>query len=364
MMKDSSGLTTQKVTIDKELFFQKSADLLCIAGFDGFFKEINPSVSSLLGYTEEELLSRPIDTFIHPDDRGITRQYRENLKNNIPLLNYENRYITSSGEVLWLSWTSIPRYEEQLVYAIAKNITHLKLLEKDRNALIANLTNINRSLKQLTYTTSHDLRSPVSNLLSVFELMDTSKITDDETLQFLDILKSAAESLKDTLNNYVDVLLKKDLLNVKIEELDIQQPLQKVCNSLKSLIENSRATFDLDFSEAPTIKYNRAYLESTLLNLITNSIKYAIPGQNPEISIVSRRRPNATQLVYSDRGLGFDMDAINDKVFKLNQTFHNHADGKGIGLYLVYNQITNLGGSIVLESRPNEGARFTLTFKN
>ncbi|CAG5074742.1 Adaptive-response sensory-kinase SasA [Dyadobacter sp. CECT 9623] len=363
-MEPASILTTNEKPIDKELFFEVSADLLCIAGFDGFFKEINPAVSNLLGYSLEELLSSPIDSFIHPEDRHITSQYRENLKNNIPLLNYENRYLTKNGEVVWLSWNSIPRYEEKLVYAIAKNITHLKLLEKDRNVLIASLTRINRDLKQLTYTTSHDLRSPVSNLLSVFDLMDTSVITDQETIQLLGILKSAAESLKDTLNSYVDVLMKNDLLNITMEELDIEESLDKVRNSLRSLIENSKATFDVDFSEARSVTYNRAYLESTFLNLITNSIKYAIPGKPPQIFVASRKLIRSTQLIYSDRGLGFDMPAVNDKIFGLNQTFHNHADGKGVGLYLIYNQITNLGGSISLESEPNQGAKFSLTFRD
>ena len=93
-MEASSGLSVHKVRIDKELVFQESADLLCVAGFDGFFKEINPSVPKLLGYSVEELMSRPIDTFIHPDDRDITGQYRQELKNNIPLLNFENRSVT------------------------------------------------------------------------------------------------------------------------------------------------------------------------------------------------------------------------------------------------------------------------------
>lgn len=364
LMKTPSGLPPRKATIDKELFFLESADLLCIAGFDGFFKEINPSVPKLLGYSVEELMSSPIDTFIHPDDRHITGQYREKLKSNIPLLNFENRYVTKNGEIVWLSWTSIPRYEEKLVYAIAKNITHLKLIEKDRNELIASLTKINHSLKQLTYTTSHDLRSPVSNLLSVFDLMDTSQIRDQETLTFLAILKSTAEDLKDTLNHYVDALINKDLLMVNTEELDLEKSLDKVRNSLSSLLQSSKARIELDFSQAKTIKYNQSYLESTFLNLITNSVKYTIPGEDPQILITSRKLENSTQLIYADKGTGFDIDAVNDKVFRLSQTFHNHPDGKGVGLYLIYNQITSLGGSILLESKPNQGARFILTFKD
>src|SRR5579872_6817072 len=116
-----------------ELFFDLSPDMLCIAGFDGYFKKINPSVSKTLGYTNEELFSRPIDDFVHPDDRGITSQKRDNITRDNALLNFENRYITKTGDTVWLAWTSMPIKSEQVVFAIAKNITHKKKLEEDRN---------------------------------------------------------------------------------------------------------------------------------------------------------------------------------------------------------------------------------------
>jgi signal transduction histidine kinase len=70
------------------------------------------------------------------------------------------------------------------------------------------------------------------------------------------------------------------------------------------------------------------------------------------------------QLIFADNGLGFDMELVKDKVFGFHQTFHHHHDSKGIGLYLVYNHITSLGGQISIESKPNEGATFTISFKD
>ncbi|MEX0638943.1 MAG: PAS domain S-box protein, partial [Balneolaceae bacterium] len=78
-------------------FFDLSHDLLCIAGFDGFFRRINPAVCQVLGYTEEELLSRPISSFQHPDDKEITHKYREPILYGKPLTHFENRYITKRG---------------------------------------------------------------------------------------------------------------------------------------------------------------------------------------------------------------------------------------------------------------------------
>jgi PAS domain S-box-containing protein len=77
-----------------------SPDLLCIAGYDGYFKRINLSVSKLLGYTNQELLAKPIHEFIHPEDKHITATHRKRLINDIPLLNFENRYVTKSGETV------------------------------------------------------------------------------------------------------------------------------------------------------------------------------------------------------------------------------------------------------------------------
>jgi PAS domain S-box-containing protein len=351
-------------TFNLELFFELSPDLLCVAGYDGYFKKINPTVSKTLGYTNEELFAAPIDSFVHPEDRDITTKKRGNIVKDNALLYFDNRYITKSGEIVWLSWTSMPIKSEKVVFAIAKVITHKKKLDEDRNNLLNNLTKINKDLKQLTYTTSHDLRLPVSNLLSVFNLLDISKIQDEETLEFIEMLKTSTENLKDILNSYVDLLSQKNVLTVHTEELSLNGCLGSVMNSLRSLIQHSKAKIDIDFSEFSTVKFNQAYLESIFLNLITNSIKYAKPDSSPVISIFTKVENGVKQLVFADEGQGFDMDKVKDKIFGFNQKFHNHADSKGIGLYLVYNHITSLGGRIVIESKINEGARFIISFRD
>jgi len=355
---------TEQITFQFEHFFELSADLLCIAGFDGYFKRINPSVSKLLEYTEEELYSTPINDFVHPDDLQRTILSREGIKKNIPLLNFENRYITKSGQLVWLSWTSMPNSNDKLVYAIAKNITHKKKHEEERNQLLTNLTKTNKEFKQFTYTTSHDLRSPVNNLLSIFSLLDITKIKDQKTVELLNILKLASERLSQTVNNYVDVVIEKDNLNLNSEELDLEESLNEVLNSIHSLIQNSKTTIEVDFSELKKVHFNKLYLQSIFLNLITNSIKYSKLDCLPYISIYTAITNGTKQLIISDNGIGFDMDKVKDKVFGLHEKFHDHADSKGIGLYLVHNHITSLGGNITLESKVNEGSKIVLSFRD
>lgn len=356
--------TIANEVFNPELFFDLSPDLLCIAGYDGYFKRINPAVSKLLGYTEAELFARPINEFVYWEDQELTANCRHCLTKDIPLLNFENRYVCKNGEIVWLSWTSMPLDAERLVYAIAKNITHKKKMDDDRNELISDLTEINNDLKQLNYTASHDLRTPVGNLLSVFSLMDVSKIEDTETLEFIEILKSATENLKNTLNDYVDALIQKDKGLVQVQEIELGEVLAVVLQSLNSLIKSSKATVHIDFSRLSTIRFSKTYLESIFLNLITNSIKYAKPGRVPEIYIYSKRANGVSQLVFADKGQGFDMNKVKDKIFGFHQNFHETADSKGIGLYLVHNHITSLGGKIAIKSKPNEGAEFVISFKD
>lgn len=344
-----------------ELLFDLSPDLLCIAGYDGYFKKINHAVSNLLGYTMEELYARPINDFVYHEDKETTARVRNELTKSKPLLNFENRYVTKSGKIVWLSWTSLPVESERLIFAIAKNITHKKRQEAERNALLANLTKVNKDLKQLTYTTSHDIRSPVSGFLSLINLIDVSKINDPQTLELIEVIKLAGKNLKQTLNNYVDSLSIKH--TIEEEDLQFNEALDNVLLSIASLIQVSKATIQSDFSQQKTIRFNKGYLESIFLNLITNSIKYARPENPPMISISSEKVNGVTQLIVADNGMGFDMEKVNDKIFGLHQKFYDHADSKGIGLYLVHTHVTSLGGSINVESKINEGTRFIISFK-
>lgn len=349
---------------DLDHFIQLSPDMICIAGYDGFFRKINPAVSKTLGYTQEELFSKPINDFVYPEDKFITIESRESVKRSIPLINFENRYLTKNGDIVWLSWTSIGIEDQELVFAIAKNITHKKRLEEDRNLLLTNLTRITHELKQLAYTATHDLRSPVNSLLSTVNMLDDKKNEPEEVSELLDVLKHSTESLSATLNKYVDILIQKKSLNIEVSQVSFTESLNTIQQSLRSLIADTKTKITADFAATDVIMFNKGYLDSIFLNLISNSIKYAKPNTYPQISLHSQKANGIVSLIFKDDGLGFDMDKVKNRIFGFNQTFHENKDSKGIGLYLVHNHLTNLGGQIAIESCINEGATFTLTFKN
>lgn len=113
----------------RDRFFNLSLDMLCISGFDGYFKELNPSWERTLGWTQNELLSRHYSEFVHPDDRESTFNEGEKVYAGEHVISFENRYICKDGSYKWLLWTAVPLPEEQLIYAAARDITDRKRME-------------------------------------------------------------------------------------------------------------------------------------------------------------------------------------------------------------------------------------------
>ncbi|MCT7951857.1 PAS domain S-box protein [Ancylothrix sp. C2] len=114
-------------------FFTLSLDLLCIAGIDGYFKHLNPAWLETLGYTEAELIGKPFLDFIHPDDLQDTLKEVAKLNTGLLSLSFENRYLCKDGSYKWLSWRSVAFVEEQLIYAVARDITSRKQAEEELN---------------------------------------------------------------------------------------------------------------------------------------------------------------------------------------------------------------------------------------
>ena len=115
--------------------FTLSLDLLCVAGFDGWFKRVNPAFEQALGYTSDELLSRPLLDFVHPDDRQATHDAIEQLDRGAQLGRFENRYLRSDGDVRWLQWSARALPEQGMIYAAARDVTENRMLVGEQAAL-------------------------------------------------------------------------------------------------------------------------------------------------------------------------------------------------------------------------------------
>jgi PAS domain S-box-containing protein len=125
----------QRAEHELEGIFNLSLDLLCIVGTDGYFKRVNPAFERALGFSGEELRSRPLLEFVHPDDRERTRETHEGAVRGGEVTWFENRFIRSDGGVRWLQWSGRPVPEEGLIYAAARDVTDARRADEEQAAL-------------------------------------------------------------------------------------------------------------------------------------------------------------------------------------------------------------------------------------
>ncbi len=128
-------------------------------------------------------------------------------------------------------------------------------------------------------------------------------------------------------------------------------------------ILDSKAVVTSNFSEAPAIKYPKLYMESILLNLLSNAIRYRSPDRVARIHFHTEIINNEILLIVTDNGLGIDLKKYGHQLFELNKTFHRHPDSKGVGLFMTKTQIEAAGGSVTVESEVDKGTTFKIILK-
>lgn len=344
--------------------FNFAPDIICIASLDGYFKKVNPATCEILGYTEEELLSKPYVEFVHPDDKLNTEVKSNSLKDNIIIYYFENRYISKSGEIIWLAWAASPIPNEKSIYAIAKDITDKKLLEFQRTKITNDLLQRNRDLEQFNFIISHNLRAPTANIIAIANILNEPNLSAEEQKEFLTRLSSSVNLLDTVIKDINTILQIKVDVNEKKEILYFSDILDDVKTSIANLIEKNNVQIIGDFKSIDSIFSLKIFLYSIFYNLINNSIKYAKPNVNAFITIESQKIDNKVLLYFTDNGLGINLKSKQNKIFGLYKRFHTHVEGKGMGLFMVKSQVESLGGKINIESELNVGTKFTLEFEN
>jgi signal transduction histidine kinase len=255
--------------------------------------------------------------------------------------------------------------EKSIVYSIerAKNYKKITESEERNRSLIEELTKYNKDLQQFSYITSHNLRAPVANLIGLLDIYDKEQPTAPLNKTVIEGLETSTQQINNTLNDLIEVVTIRKDVNMDVADLSFVMEFMLICNSIKNNITESGAKINTDFKAAPTIKYNKGYLESILQNLLTNSIKYRSPDRPLVINVKTKIENGYTVLSFSDNGLGIDLAHNKDRIFGLYQRFHSNKDSKGLGLYIVNTQVRTLGGRIEVESEPDKGATFNVYFK-
>ena len=328
---------------------------------------VNKAFTQMTGYTSEEITGKTLGILNGPlTDRDERNKIREAINQKQPgkmrVINYKK-----NGETFWASVSVFPLKnidgETTHWVSIQRDITKRIIADAEREQLLNELMQNNKELKQFSYITTHNLRAPLTNLQSIAKIIKTDKIDDQRTIALIEGFKKSTNHLSETLDDLIEILIIKENQHLPMKEVGFDEVLQNVKASIANSILETKTEIESDFSLIPSVHFNGAYMESIFLNLITNAIRYAHPDRHPIIQIISTvDKEGKTKLIFSDNGLGMDFERVKDRIFGLYQRFHNIANSKGIGLYLVHSQITSLGGNIEVASAVNIGTTFTITF--
>jgi PAS domain S-box-containing protein len=328
----------------------------------------NPAFSKMSGYDHSEIIGKsPIFFMGQNSDPQEIEKITQAIKNRFECFSEIIFYKKDQSEY-WVTLSFIPVYnlDQNLSHwiSIQRDITEEKKLEKEKEILISELTRNNKDLRQFSYITSHNLRAPLSNLTGLLNLMEDTKIDNEELKEIISGFRTSTDLLNETINDLAKVITIKDNPNTQNEELQIQDVFKNVLNQLKLRIETIKPQININFGNVSKINTNKAYLESILLNLFTNSLKYISKNRALIIDINLSENNQVISISFKDNGIGIDLERHKNKIFGLYQKFHNYQDSKGLGLFLVKSQIETMGGTISIRSEVEKETEFTLTFKS
>ncbi len=325
-------------------FFELTPDLVCVAGKDGYFKKVNPSVLNKLGYTLEEIFAHPIDFFIHPDDRALTQNNRKALLEGKALLNFINRYQTKNGEPVWLEWTSIYFADSEVVFAIAKDVSERKKIEKEVAAQFEKYkklaTNFKNNLEKDKKCLAYELHDQLAQLACAvnFDINWLSKNIPDKS---------------DKINSKVDHALAVSKLMIQtlqrisfstspkiLEDLGLNAALEWLCKEF-SILNGLSCEFIRNYDEAPLSIEIKLDIFRICQEALSNTLDLKF-AKNIKINITEQR--DKILLSIQDEGNGFDItnekqtDSIanlQDRVTSINgQLEIKNNSGTGISILL------------------------------
>lgn len=329
---------------------------------------VNPAFTNMTGYKPKEVVDKSARMLMNKFSlRKDLKKLAEALKKK-ETFSFESLNKRKDKTEYWVNISMIPITDKDNQHShwisIQRDISVEKEREKEREQLISELTQNNKDLKQFSYITSHNLRAPLSNLTGLLNLVEDIPIENSELKEIINGFSKSTSQLNETINDLINVIIIKDSPSIQKEDIVIKDVFENVFNQLSFLISLKKPIIKMDLHETQTICLNKSYIESILLNLMTNSLRYLDPKRQLKIWISSKKNTTETTLTFKDNGIGIDLERNRDKIFGLYQRFHDYADSKGLGLYLVKSQVESMGGKISVESIVGEGTTFTITFKN
>lgn len=325
--------------LELSAFFDLTPDLVCIAGVDGYFKKINAAFVKKLGFTEKELFEKPISAFIFFEDQDRTRAIRSNLLLGQTLQNFQNRYVTKSGQIIWLEWTSIYFSDNKFVLAIAKDITERKELEKivevKYNKFKSLATHFKKSIEKDRKFLAYTLHEELAQLASVVK-MDLDMITlSNPTLP--ESVKERIEHAT-TLSHLLINTIKRISFSISpamLSEFGLTTTLEWLCKEFE-LLNGIPCIFKGEYNEAILTHEKNTDFFRICQESLTN-IMYHANASNVSISIIEDEI--SVTLSITDDGKGFNINEIKNTS----------------GINSMLELASSINGHLTIQSKPGVG---------
>ena len=351
--------------------------MLCIANADSYFTRLSPAFTRTLGWSLEELMSRPFFDFVHPDDRAMTLlEVERQIGRGEPVLEFQNRYQHKNGSWRLLSWKSSPHPDGRM-YAIARDVTDREQaqqalrrsheeLEHRVQERTAELQQRNRDLETLLYVSSHDLREPLRSISNFSQLVRDryGDRLDAKGLDYIDRVVRAAQRMDQLMEDLL-TLSRAQRLEMPYEDVPGEEVVKAALTQLDETIRRTGARVQVA-ANFPWFRVNKTWITQALYNLIANALKFHLAGKVPEIEIAPFHLTEETiplaGIVVRDRGIGVEPDQA-QRIFQLFQrAVGREVSGTGAGLAIVQQIAHRHGGRAWVQPREGGGSEFVLLF--
>ncbi len=323
----------------------------------------------ILGYEPGEI-EPSITNFlksVHGEDVNFVKQQLDESFTKTEKQKYDCRIIAKDGTIKYIHGEMVVKRDDKdkalRVNGFIRDMSESINAEVKEQKITADLVQRNKDLEQFAYIVSHNLRAPVANIVGVTNVLMEEKLEEEEKAEFMRALSASVKKLDATITDLNQILQVRNHVNENKERVVFADIVDDIKSGIGAALNDSFVMITTDFSEVGEMATLKSYIQSIFYNLISNSIKFRKQDLAPVIEIKSRKHPGKIELTFKDNGIGIDLEKKSNYVFGLYKRFHpGHAEGKGMGLFMVKTQVETLGGKISVASKVNEGTEFKIVF--